>query len=692
MQKRTNQKRRPQTVNLAQDSKPESQVEPKEGVRKVTRRVVKKKKVSRPPGDNFSLKEPIKQKKKWPKVVAVVCVLLLVGFGILAAVSVSPAQEAYTAAFSAKNNLENVQTAIAEQDFEKARENVTAAKTDFEVAEENLNKLGWVKVVPYARTQFIAADHMVKGGFQLMGALETSFDVASSILEPLQSEGDSAAFRDFDSEKKGEILQQLKQSTPELERAYSQLELAEMEFEKIPEKGLISQIADASSLIDEQLPEGKKLFEEVIVAAKLLPSLAGYPGEQTYMLLFQNNTELRPSGGFLGSYGELVVKNAEIVQFTTHDVYGLDSASDIEETPPWQIQKLAAPFNKSWYMRDSNWSPDFQESSKNVDYFYQIEGGKRDFDGVIGITPDFIGFLLEITGPTEIPGQPYTFTSENFTETLQFHVEKNFVSKGIDERQRKDIISDLAGVLIGKILALPQDQWPRIYDIAQRSLMEKHLVMYLENEEAQEFLEQKNWAGRVQETEGDYVLVVDANMASLKTDEFIERSFIYSLDATQEKPKATLTATYKNNAPGFTWRTTRYRNWNRIYTPIGSEFGGVQGNEEGDEFYIDPANPFEVTEDLGKQSFGTFISIEPNDTETLQYSYTVPRSVVEGDVYTLYFQKQIGTIKPKAQIKLKFDREVQAIHPPELGEIVNNNEVEFNAELQTDREFKVKLK
>lgn len=695
MQKQT--KRKVSKGNEPIDLRKEARIPAEENVsqqpvaRKVRR--VKKTRSNGSMPSEFKVKEPVNQKKKWPKIVAVVIGVILVVFIILAAISIQPAQRAYNSALSAKSNLEAVQGAIEDKDFELARELSTAAKSDFEETSENINKLSWIKIVPYARTQIIAADHLVKGSLQLMGALETGFDVANSVMEPLSADGkDNASFRDFDSDKKGEILQQLKQNAPELERAYSQLELAEIEFNQIPEKGLVSQVSDAKALVDDNLPKGKKVLEEVVVAAKLLPGLAGFPGEQSYMLLFQNNTELRPSGGFLGSYGELVVKNAEIQEFTTHDVYSLDEKSDIRETPPWQVQKLAAPFNKSWYMRDSNWSPDFAESAQNVNYFYDIEGGKRDFDGVIGITPSFISFLLEITGPTEIPGHPYTFTSDNVTETLEFHVEKNFVDNGIDFHQRKDIISDLAGILIGKILALPQDKWPTIYEVVQRAFLEKQLVVYLENEDAQEFLLQKNWAGHVQDVNGDFVMVVDSNMASLKTDEFIDRSFTYSLDATKDEPEATLTAMYKNNAPGFTWKTTRYRNWNRVYAPIGSVFKDVQGYETGGDYYIDPSNPFEITEELNRASFGTFISIEPNDQESLQYSYTIPKSVVSDNVYTLYFQKQVGTIKPKVLVKLKFDRDIESISPPELGEIIGTREVEFNTELQIDREFKVIFK
>lgn len=681
MQNPTPQNKRKQTVDLSETS----------ASGQIKRKPTKKIRRSAPKTAPSTSQVTQKKKRTALKVTVVILLVLIVGAGVLAGISISPAQAAYENALKGKSNLEKAQAAILEQNFEDAKMYTMEAKINFETTETEMRKLSWVKAVPYAGRQYSAADHLVKGGLQLLSALETGFSVADSILEPISKTGEDASFKDFGIEQKGEILQQLQQNAPELERALSQVELAELEFQKIPDDGLVPQLSEAKALVADRLPEGMEILEEVVVAARLFPILAGYPEEQSYMLLFQNNTELRPSGGFLGSYGELTLKNAEIQKFTTHDVYGLDSASDISVEPPWQIKKLVAPYNKSWYMRDSNWSPDFPSASENVLYFYDIEGGLEDFDGVIGITPDFISFLLEIAGPTEIAGQPYVFTSENLTETLQFHVEKNFVNKGIDFHERKDIISDLSGVLIGKILALPQSEWPRIYDVVQQALMEKHMVVYMKNKDAQDFLESKNWAGEINDTEGDFILPVDANMASLKTDEYIERAFEYTLDATKSEPKAELKLSYKNNAPGLTWKTTRYRNWNRIYVPGGSQFEQVIGSEDGD-FYNDPNTKYEIAEEKGKANYGTFISVEPGDQESLTYTYTLPKEVIGDDMYTLYFQKQIGTISPKVRVRLSFDREIDAVFPSADAQKISATEVEFNSDLLSDKEFKVKFK
>lgn len=640
-------------------------------------------------------RKKIHSKKKnliWLKISGgIVCVLILI-LAVLTIISIGPAKEAYAAAMAAKSKLAEVQKAAEQQDLERALVLVKDSENDFKKVEENLNKLKWLKFIPFARYQFIAAEHLFRGGTVALNAFETTLEVANKIAVPLglKNKDEIKGFKDLSSEQKGEILKNLREGYPDLERAYSQLELAETEFDRIPSEGVVTPIKDARNLILEKFPAGKKVLKEAVAVAKLLPSLAGYPEEQTYFILFENNTELRAAGGFIGSYGIVKLKNAEIKDFTTHDVYNLDRKANINVEPPWQFKKLANPYMKSWYLRDSNWSPDFAEAAKKALWFYNEEGGQEKFSGVIGITPDFISYLLEITGPTKIPGFPYTFTHENFAAQLEYHVEINYVNKGIDFHERKDIMSDLAQTLISKILALPKDQWLKIAEAMERAFMEKQAAVFVSDENLEKFLDEKQWAGKIQNPTGDFIMVVDSNMASLKTDEFVERSFEYSVDFNGSKPVAEANLTYQNNAPGITWKTTRYRTWTRLYTPADSNLVEVRGNEQGNEFYQNSGTKYEISDELGKKVFGSFISIEPQAKKTLTFKYELPQ-IFDGKDYKLYFQKQIGVKRPKVKIVLKFPKKIKSYAPVEFGKILNEKEIEFNADLQIDREYEVKF-
>jgi len=116
---------------------------------------------------------------------------------------------------------------------------------------------------------------------------------------------------------------------------------------------------------------------------KMIPEIAGFNGEKTYLLLFQNNLELRPSGGYIGNFGIIKVENGNPTVFELHDTNIFDGFGTIKTEPPRPLYDHLKIDN--WQMRDGNWSPDFKISAEQVEYFYRLQGGHENFDGIIAI-------------------------------------------------------------------------------------------------------------------------------------------------------------------------------------------------------------------------------------------------------------------------------------------------------------------
>ncbi|MBI2636717.1 MAG: DUF4012 domain-containing protein [Parcubacteria group bacterium] len=368
----------------------------------------------------------------------------------------------------------------------------------------------------------------------------------------------------------------------------------------------------------------------------MAPALVGYPSERTYLLLLQNNTELRPTGGFIGTYGVLKVRNAGVVSFTTDNVYNLDEPAKAynEKIPPQPLQKYLK--QSQWFFRDANWDPDFPTSAKRAIQFYKDERGPVGrFDGVIALTPAFVEDLLRVLGPVYVEGR--AFTAENLIDTLAYHVELGFKEEGITIYNRKQIIDEVAQQLKEKLFALSVAQMRDLVPVAFRAFAEKELMVYFADADAGALADQSNWTNRIVPTPGDYLYVVDANLGSLKSDPAINRTISYTLHPSSDgKMTAKVSITYEHTG-NFDWKTTRYRTYTRLYVPAGSTFVSAQGNEE----------PVAVADEHGKTVFGTFISIEPLSSETLSFTYTLPkelaRRIAEG-TYSLYVQKQGGTV------------------------------------------------
>ena len=623
----------------------------------------------------------------------VISAILIILFGLVR-ISVKPASSAYYNAMQGKSDLLLAQKALQEMKISGAIKAITSAEEDFKRSQESLSKLKWIMLIPFASTQYRASDRLLTAGIQISSTLKETLEVVEIITAPIEFK-DVKQIGGITPEQKEELLKNLYQSTPTLESAQSKLELAEIEIKKMPSFGVAKEIKEAKEQVSSYMPQAKQYLEKAVILSRLLPKFAGYPNEQSYMLLFQNNTELRPSGGFLGSFGILNVKSGEISDLKTDDTYNVDNPAETNLDPPWQLPKLVHPALDTWYLRDANWSPDFPTAAQNIEWIYHHEGGEGDFDGIIAITSTFLEYLLEITGPVSVAGFPKEFNSENVTELIQYHVGKRFAELGLEEEFRKDLLGELATEIVGKLYSLPQEKIIPLLQTLSSTLEEKHFLLYSHDEETQKFIEKENWGGKIEETSiEDYFASIDANMASLKTDAFVKRKINYNIDLNNEdRAKVKVILTHINNAPGFSWKTTRYRTWNRIYVPLGSELITIDGNEKGAQFYKERGMTYEIIDELDKTSIGTFTSIEPKEERDLIYEYYLPEKLsksLKNDSYKLKIQKQPGTINPELTINVNTSNTIKSFTSEEIGTLLENNKkVEYKTDLLTDLEFTI---
>ncbi len=154
----------------------------------------------------------------------------------------------------------------------------------------------------------------------------------------------------------------------------------------------------------------------------ILPRALGMENPRTYLILFINNTELRPGGGFIGSYAVTKFDHSrpEILKIEGTEIID-NNASGIGATPTPPLAKYLGL--KTWQFRDSNWSPDFPTDARKALEFYKAEHGflADDISGVIALTPNVFEEILKLVGPLNVEG--INFTSDNFTETLEYEVE-----------------------------------------------------------------------------------------------------------------------------------------------------------------------------------------------------------------------------------------------------------------------------
>jgi len=353
--------------------------------------------------------------------------------------------------------------------------------------------------------------------------------------------------------------------------------------------------------------------------------------ERSYLVLFQNNLELRPGGGFIGSFGILKTRNGHVTEFATHDTGNFDGRIPETVDPPYPMKEtLRIP---SWKLRDSNWEPDFPTNARKAEEFYSMGGGEESFDGVIGITADVLSSFLSVTGPVEVPGFPGTYSEDDAVLDLEYQVEQAYIDQGIDFGDRKSVLGELGEMIIGKVKSLPPGDFLKLFGVLLEDLDRKDIQLYFTDERLEEAVLSAGWGGAFDSSwEDDFLLVVDANLAAWKTDSVMERSIRYEVDPSGDTPKGRLIVRYANTGNEKTFMVKDYQSYLRVYVPEGSFFHEVSGG------VTDPV----YGNFMGRKYVGTLVQVPLGETREVVFEYDLS-SAVDTEHYDLKVARQPGT-------------------------------------------------
>lgn len=379
------------------------------------------------------------------------------------------------------------------------------------------------------------------------------------------------------------------------------------------------------------LPLGTETNLELKALSKFADYILEKDGvEKTFMVLFQNNMEIRPGGGYIGSFGIVKVKNGEVTLIQTHDLSNFDGRIPDTVKPPYPMEETL--HIKSWKLRDSNWFPDWPTNAKKAEEFYYMGQGKEKFDGIIAINTGVLASFLKVTGPVTLSEYSKTFDSENAILELEYEVEQQYAKDAKPRGERKSIMTPLAEEIMKKVGNLDLGKKIELAKIIRQDLYSKDIQLYFKDPELQREAELAGWAGKMPlDGNNDYLMMVDANLGALKSDYYIRREFNYSLDFRSPKPRATLKVTYNHTAKRKDWMTTDYLTYLRVYVPKGSWLVSSQNTGQ-----------FVFGEEFNKKYFGTLVSVPLGRTKTVELTYDLPSSLSAED-YNLMIEKQSGS-------------------------------------------------
>lgn len=421
-----------------------------------------------------------------------------------------------------------------------------------------------------------------------------------------------------------------------------------------------------------ELPSWRFLLSQVHGGAGTLGEILGSKERKTYLLLFQNNMELRPTGGFIGSYGLLTFERGKLLDFEVQDVYWADGRLRGYVEPPPKLKEFLG--TGGWYLRDSNWDPDFPTSALRAEWFLEKEVG-RPVDGVVGVNLFLAQKILGVFEEIEIPDYNEKITPLNFFERAQFHSEINFFP---GSTAKKDFLGAVTRILFEKLKTANEKQLAKIAQVFYQSLREKDLLIFFNGEEAQKVIDGLGWNGAIKNVKckiqkeclEDYLMIVEANVGVNKANYFLERSLeLETQVGPGDKIEKKLLIFYQNKSPSEIFPAGKYKNYLRLYLPEGSVLMKCQ--VDGEECKIE-----EETEHQ-REIFGFLVEVPAGGKRKVEVGWQIEGSFRGGD-YRFLWQKQPGTRNDPLMVS--------------FGGLTQEGLLRYNDSLSEDRIFEFNLK
>lgn len=586
-----------------------------------------------------------KRGKLWARLVVILLILLVVIY--------LPARGVYGSFKALSRESKALSASFKSENLDGMRAHLKNMKEASVSLNHSLDFLIWLQIIPFLGGYYGDARHF-------SSALTHDLSAASTItdgLDPYKNELGFTGVPTPGQDKIAQLVKILDKVIPNLDRVTPELKAASddvsgIDTAKYPDKVGSRNVRTLIETARNFIIGAGLATTQYKSALQIAPSALGEPASKTYLILFQNDKELRATGGFMTAFAYLKLDHGHVSSTTSDDIYRLDEkllnvckSKICPLTPPAPIVKYLPEANgkprTAWSMRDSNLSPDLPSSMKTFEGMYSLLGEGLPFDGIITIDTEVVRQMISITGPVQVFGTNYSADVDkrcscpNVIYELENYSE--IVAKG--QTDRKAILGALMQQILAKALQSSSEKMPEFINAMATLASGKHLMFYMHDNNTEQALDQLNWTGKIMNSNGDYLSINDSNFAGGKSNLYLKEEVTLEIDKNSGNHK--LTINYSNPVAYTTWLNQINRDYVRVYLPEGSTLTSQKGADEA----VVPQK------DLGKTYFETFLSIRPQNSRTLVINYTPPKGDY-GNPYQILIQKQPGTQDFKYTIKV----------------------------------------
>lgn len=330
-------------------------------------------------------------------VLSIILVLLVAGViaGVLAMQFISEAKVARSALERAKTGITALNSQLGSEDQTKLQATAADITANVKLAAETVDGPLWdiAARVPFVGQNVDAVQRVTRAvDVLVLRALPPGMQFMSTAdLDKLTVEGGGINLEPF---------RQVQGSIPEIASAFADAQALVAPIDRaslLPEVG--EPIADILDVIGDAAPA-------LAVAEKYLPTLlniAGSGGTKTYLLVFQNNAEIRATGGNPASSMIVTMTDGKLGyadQATSATFYEAGTQGNEYISLPAETTGLYLP-TLTRHNQDYNFTPDFPTTAQLFQAIFADTTG-QSFDGVISIDPVVLSHMLAVAGPVTL--------------------------------------------------------------------------------------------------------------------------------------------------------------------------------------------------------------------------------------------------------------------------------------------------
>ncbi|MCE1174252.1 MAG: DUF4012 domain-containing protein [Propionibacteriales bacterium] len=545
-------------------------------------------------------------KRRGRVIAAAVFVVALIGggFGAWWANEVQTAARAGEAA--ARQGIELLKSG----DGAGAQAQLTLAQQQFERTRSLLGP-SWLQAVPLAGRQVQAIDQLAQ-----VGAASSSAGAQMAAL---------VAQTSTSGHKLNDVL---KVAKPYLLSAVDSLGTIAAIEPQLSTDGLLPPVADAMRSAQELLAPTKPLLAKSGSVAAFVNYL--FAGDHRFVLVSQNSAELRPTGGFMGSYG--LVKAGK-------DGLSLEKYSDIYHLPAKSTLNIPRPpgarmAGGSLTFRDSNWWLDYPTSAETMLKLWDhLSPAQPSADGIVAIDLVTVQTLLREFGPIKVPEYSEPISADNMIPVLSTLIDDTY---GLDHAHRKDILKSLSAELLNRMLNIAPAQVLPTAQLMMQLADQKHIQFYVRDAAAQQAILDLGWAGAmaIPSDATDLLGVANAVVWPSKMNFGVHKTIGYQV---QLNPSGTadtvLTLGYQKDARQLLKIQRKwFGDYLRVYRPAGTTLTGSTSQRTMKPTKKMPKE-VEIPASIAPAELNTTtiingFSVMPGEKRTQTYNNTVPAAMV----------------------------------------------------------------